>query len=34
MDFTLSTEQKMIVKAAKEIAKKYGLEYWYTVVVV
>ncbi|MBW2366377.1 MAG: acyl-CoA/acyl-ACP dehydrogenase [Deltaproteobacteria bacterium] len=29
MDFDLSTEQKMIVKSAKEIAKKFGPEYWY-----
>jgi acyl-CoA dehydrogenase len=29
MDFTLTREQKMIVKAAKDIAKKYGPDYWY-----
>jgi len=29
MDFNLSVEQKMIVKSAKEVAKKFGPEYWY-----
>jgi acyl-CoA dehydrogenase len=29
MDFYFNKEQEMIAKSAKEIAKKYGPEYWY-----
>ena len=29
MDFTFSKEQEMIAKSAREIAKKYGRDYWY-----
>ncbi|MBT4643601.1 MAG: acyl-CoA/acyl-ACP dehydrogenase, partial [Deltaproteobacteria bacterium] len=29
MDFDLSKEQEMIAQSAREIAKKFGPDYWY-----
>lgn len=29
MDFSLTAEQKMIIKSAQDIAKKYGADFWY-----